>query len=183
MQTAEYDYEDFGQGQVAQSKADQSLLVRFYEHTRPCRNKPGEFETVDYIDIRKAGSRDCTVRAATGRDIERFPEHYARYKNRIGAPSEGTPLSEWAVVNRTLVERLSYLNIKTVEQLAAINDGNAPMEVRALGLKAKAAQWLDARVDDAAAAKLQEELALRDAQIEQLTKQVQSLAQQLNAET
>ncbi len=181
MSTAEYNYRDFEEG--GQAEADKSLAVKFFYKTCPKRGSPNEFEEREYIDIRQAGSREAVIRPATARDTERFHEHYRRFKDRTAAPESGTPLKEWALLNSEMVERLSFLNIKTVEQLSAINDVNAPMEVRALNLKQKAINWLEARKNDAAAANLQDALTMRDSQIEQLQGQVSQLIDQVTTLT
>ena len=94
---------------------------------------------------------------------------------------DGTPLSEWPAVSRAIVEQLAFANIKTVEALANCADSNANVIMGFHGLKAKAKNWLEQREGGAAAAKLAEELELRDAQLEILRKQNEELNERLKA--
>lgn len=146
MQNAEFDHRDFEQS--AQKEMDKSLLVKFYMKTVPDQAATEEagrpmFKDVEYIDIRVVGKKNGGVaRPARPHDFERFPQHYAMFKNRIEAPVEGTPLSEWPVIARSTVETLAFMNVKTVEQLAELSDTYCSQIMGGHGFKDKAKKFL-----------------------------------------
>lgn len=110
------------------AEADKHLLVRFFTkdvHDKTASAKAGHpvYREKEYIEIRVPGKRDPQAcRPATHQDINRFPEHYERFKKRTEEPTEGWPLKEWAQLTKGQVEQFSFLHIKTVEQLANIAD-------------------------------------------------------------
>lgn len=158
---------DFGITDMAFNRSmapgDDQLLVRFFPKPRENPEKTAAegrpiFEDVDYIEIRVPGEREVRYcQPANKLDINRFPEHYRRYKQRMSQETTtGTPLAEWPGVTRSQVEELKFINVTTVEQLLSISDTNAQkfMGIRALQQKAKA--YLDAAGGQAAANALAE---------------------------
>lgn len=133
----------------AQRELDKSLLVKFFYKQRPDSSaslKEGRpmFKEVVYIDIKVAGSRNGgACRPAREDDKARFPDHYHAFKTRTEAPTTGTPLAEWALMSRSLVEELAYHNVKTVEQLTTMPDVHLSKFQGLNTLKAKALKWLD----------------------------------------
>jgi len=181
---ADFDHNDFELD--AQNKADESLLVKFFiesvknarkslQHSRPI------FEEKEYISITVPGSRDNISRPASDRDKQRFPRHYAAFKQRIELPIEGTPLTEWPMINRSLADELAFRNLKTVEQLANLNDSNMAGLNGAQGLKQKAKKWLETTKDDTILAKLQDELSERDAKLATQAEQIASMLESIEA--
>ncbi len=144
---ADFDVADFDGSK--KSELDKQLLVKFFYKTRPDSSasiKEGRpmFKEVEYIDIKIAGDRNGGVcRAARVGDKSRFPEHYRAFKNRVEAPQTGTALSEWAMIPRTIVEQLSFMHVKTVEQLAGLSDNHAAALHGGYGFKAKAKKYLE----------------------------------------
>lgn len=164
-----------------QSEQDAHLFVKFFqkavrdekaskENGRAC------FTEREYIDIRVPGTRGTGAsRPATFQDKQRFPKHYAAFKQRVELPTEGTPLSEWAVISRTFAAELAYHEIKTVEQLAELNDNAASQLMGGYGYKAKAKEWLERAAADVTADRLQDELNKRDAKIQELSDKLEQL--------
>lgn len=144
MQTADFDHNDF-----QTNEADKSLLVKFFIKPRIDREateREGReiYKDVEHIDIKPAGDRNGSARPATDMDRRRFPEHYARFKNRIEAPMDmGTPLTEWAPCSRSRAEELAFANVKTVEQLANMADSQVASFMGLYALKEKAKTWLE----------------------------------------
>ena len=168
MQTAEYNHEDFQQNN--QNEADKTLLVKFYLKSVPDTAESAEkgrpmFRELEYIDIKVPGQRDGVARPATARDKGRFPQHYQAFKNRMEMPVSGTPLSEWSAVSRSMAEQLSFQNVKTVEQLADLNDSNMGFMPGLQTFKQKAKDWLLSTKDNAILGQLRDELTERDAKI------------------
>lgn len=137
-----------------QSEADKALLVRFF--TKPMKDAAATlaegrpiFKETEYIEIRIPGERDAAAcRPASLADAKRFPEHYAAFKSRIaGAQEIGTPLSEWPMITRSQAEELAFFSIKTVEQLVGMPDSSNHNFKSIVGLKQKAAEWLNKNKD------------------------------------
>lgn len=186
--TADYNHEDFEPRNA--SKADEGLMVKFYTASLPDKAASAEegrpmFKDVECVDIKVPGQRDGVARPASHQDKLRFPAHYRAFKDRTAAPSEGTPLTEWALVTRSLADQLTFMNIKTVEQLAEVADSNLHQMQGLVGLKQKAADWLENAKEEGLLAKLRAELEERDASILTLNEtleKVMARLEQLEAE-
>ena len=145
MHTA--NYEDFKNSNA--SKMDDDLMVRFFYKEREDKEKTlaeGRpcFKELEYVEIRVPGNRDAQAcRPATHRDKQRFSRHYEAFQKRVEMPEEGTLLKEWPQVSRSQVEELSFINVKTVEQLATMSDTHANKFHGGISLKDRAAQWLE----------------------------------------
>lgn len=147
MHTDTANYEDFKNSNA--SKMDDDLMVRFFykeredkiktlAEGRPC------FKEMEYVEIRVPGSRDAQAcRPATFRDKQRFSRHYEAFQKRIEMPEEGTLLKEWPQVSRSQVEELSFINVKTVEQVASMSDTHANKFHGGITLKDRAQKWLE----------------------------------------
>ena len=180
MQTAEFNPDDFRSS--AQSKMDEGLLVKFFIKARPDQAatvKEGRpmFRDVEYVDIKVPGDRNSGVcRPARQGDLERFPRHYAAFKNRVSDDLiEGTPLAQWPLISRSQVEELSFANVKTVEQLVAMSDVNASQFMGMNVLKAKAKEWLKLAKENKSKADLAAQLKKRDDEIDELKAAVKAL--------
>ena len=157
---------------------DSALAVRFYKHPRRNEEKSKEegrpiFEEVDYIEIVQPGNKDSIVkRPVMEMDKERFADGYRRFLERQDQDVlEGTPLEEWPAVTRSQVEELRYVNIRTVEQLAAISDSNAQQFMGLKGLKTKAVKFIESARDEATAealAEANEKMAKMQEQLDKL---------------
>ena len=132
------------------SHGDETLLVKFFLHPKQNQIKTKEagrpiFEDIPYIQIMQPGNKDSVkVAPATERDKQRFPEHYRKFVAREDQEAlEGTPLREWAGVTASQCKEFEFLNILTVEQLAAVSDSNG-QGIMGLGfLKEKAAKFIE----------------------------------------
>ena len=173
MQMAEYNHNDFSN----QQEADKALLVKFYYHEvqdTAESKKQGRpiFKEKLYLEIRIPGQRNVQVRRpATLRDKARFPDHLEAFEKRVEAPTEGTPLLEWALITRTQAEEMSFLNVKTVEQLASMKDTNTQQFMNGYKLREQAIKWLkthDKEGEDREKAELKASVAKLTEQVEQL---------------
>jgi len=86
-----------------------------------------------FIDERRADSHN-----------RRFPKQWEAFQAGRQAELGGTALIEWPLLLRSQVDALRQRNIYTVEQLAALPDGNAQF-LGGLDLREKAKKWLLAR--------------------------------------
>ena len=173
MQTADFNHNDFSNT----AEADKALMVRFFYknvQNKMESQKQGRpiFAEKTYIEIRIAGQRDAQAcRPATHADKQRFAAHLEAFEKRVEPPTEGMPLIEWALMTRTQAEELSFLHIKTVEQLATVKDGNIQNFMGGYELRKKAIKWLETNateVDDAEKAELRQDVAELKAQIKEL---------------
>jgi hypothetical protein len=145
------DVQDFS----STTEADKSLLVKFFYKEYPDKAKTLEsgrplFAEVECIEIRIAGRRDAQAcRPATYADKQRFPAHYEAFKARVAAPMEGLPLTEWPQIARSQIEQLSYLGVKTLEQLVSVSDSDITQMQGGNTLRAKATAWLESSNESA----------------------------------
>jgi len=167
MQTAEYNHNDFQQG-----NGDEQLLVKFFIKAVEDKAKSAQegrpiFKDVEYIDIRTPGQKDYVARPAREADRRRFPRHYEAFKARteVDEKLEGTLLTEWPGVTRAQAEELAFFNVKTVEQLAGMSDQNAQQFMGINALKRKAMQYIETAKNQAASTELRNELEKRDEQL------------------
>lgn len=134
---------------------DSGLFVEFYMEAvkdEEASVKEGRpiFRDREFIKIHIAGDKTrVTVRPIRlerdGRepsDPERFPRQWQAFKNKEFQPLEGTPITEWAPVTKSMAMELKAMNIHTVEALASVSDVNLNwMGARALRDQAKI--WLE----------------------------------------
>lgn len=169
---ADYSLTEMAMNTGVGAPGDETLLVKFF--LEPVQNKERSneegrpiFEEREFVSIMVPGQKDnIVIREARETDKDRFPRHYAAFKNRVEQVVDGTPLEEWPAVTRSQVEELKFFNVFTVEQLAEISDSNAQnfMGIQLLRQKAKA--FLEAANDVGAMAdKLSAEIEKRDVEI------------------
>lgn len=173
-----------GSFSVTPDPADANLLVKFFMKTKENGyDKDGvpQFREVEYVDIRVPGKQDPVVKPVDFRIKQRFPQHYAAFKNRTAAPSQGFPLKEWAVIPRTLVEQMAFFNVKTVEQLASISDVNAAKIRGATKYKLAAQQFLESNKENGQYMKMAELLKERDDVIEAQEERIADLERKIQA--
>lgn len=183
MQTADFNHNDFSQT----AEADKTLMVRFFYknvQNKMETQKQGRavFKEKTYIEIRVAGQRDALAcRPATHADKQRFAPHFEAFEKRVEPPTEGMPLMEWPLITRSQAEELSFLHIKTVEQLATIKDSNIQNFMGGYTLREKAVKWLEtnnAESIDREKEEMRKEMAMLKAQVaEMLAAQVPSTSE------
>lgn len=107
---------------------------------------------------------DTRERPVDSIDKVRFAQRIAQFEATQGESDgiEGFRLEEWPQITRAQAENLKYRKIYTVEQLAETPDGNLQNVMGGMGLKQKAAEYLEkttgAEAQLAAMAKRIEEL-------------------------
>lgn len=147
VQTADFDHNSFATGREAE--ADSALMVKFFmkeKEDTDATQAAGRpiYKDREYIEIRVPGKRDALAcRPASEGDKARFPRHYDMFIRRVEAPTEGTPLTEWPQISRSMAEELSFLRVKTVEQFVQMSDIDAAKIRGGMGLKQKAKEFLE----------------------------------------
>lgn len=160
---------------------DGSLRLRFEMLPRKNEEKSAAegrpiFDEVEYIEIVIPGEKDNVHRPVQEKDRQRFSRQYADWKARGDkAGAAGTPLSAWPAISRAEVEELAYFNVRTVEELANVSDGNAQKYRGVQLLKQKAQDFLSAAAGEAPMTKLRSEVAERDTQIAELQRQMKEM--------
>lgn len=148
METAPYNPQDFQAG--GRHEADKSLLVKFFikprqDHAASKEEGRPIFKDTEYIDIKIPGNRSGgACRPATNGDKQRFPDHYAAFKQRTNQDDGviGTPLTEWPIMSRSMAEELAFFHVITVEQLATMADVQVGKFMGLFQIKEKAKLWL-----------------------------------------
>jgi len=173
MQTAEFNHDDF----TNTAEADKSLMVRFFyknvenKMESQAQGRP-VFKEKTYIEIRVAGQRNVQAcRPVTHADKRRFPRHFEAFEKRVEPPTEGMPLMEWPKITRSQAEELSFMNVKTVEQLANMKDSNLQQFMNGNKLRDQAIKWLEtnsAETDNREKEELRATIAKMQEQIEAL---------------
>jgi hypothetical protein len=111
---------------------DDKLHVKFF--TKAYRNDELSikenrpiYEDKDCIQIMVPGDKhNIIMRPVWDQDIQRWPAKWKAYKEGREQIQTGTPLTRAPFLTEGAVEELNYLNIRTVEQLANLSDGNMP---------------------------------------------------------
>ncbi len=160
---------------------DEGLHVKFY--TRPVKNaiKSAEqnrdiYDDLTYVMIFVPGDDKLKIDIiATRQYFDRFPNEYKAFQSKAVVTETGTPLEAWGALAPSLIAEMKYLQIHTVEALAAMSDSNAQRFQGAHALRQKAQTWLKAAEGTAELERQQGELAKRDAEIAELRKMVEAI--------
>jgi hypothetical protein len=170
------------------AEQDKHLIVLFTEepwHDKSESAKQGRpiYTQRDFVLIMVPGDKDSVVkRPATQMDIDRFPMHYQRYKNkqeqRFG---NGTPLRAVAFLSASQAKELEFFNVYTVEQLATIPDVHAQKFMGIHGLKKLANDYLTLAREQAPMTAMREEMEKKDQQIAAQAQAIDELGQRLKA--
>ena len=135
-------------------------LVKFYQQWREHKFQSleagypiGEFE--DFIEIRGLGDQDKTVvdRKVKDQDKLEYREQWALYQAGLAQIPTGTPLTSWAQLSPSEVQRLHGFNIYTIEALVAVDDlGLQNIGPGARELQKRATHYLEHEIPRSAAA-------------------------------
>lgn len=140
------------------------------------------FHNMEMIEIIIPGNRESIVnRFVRQEDRERWPAIYAAFKAGQEAPLDGTPIKEWAAIDRAQAEELAYFNVRTVEALAELSDA-AMMKVSPMGghaLREKAKAWLEQAKGNAPLMEMQARAERAEADKAALERQLADLAGRL----
>ena len=100
------------------------------------------FKDTEYVKIIVPGSSTSIVqKPVRDDDRRRFAAAYAKFKQ--GDPEQliGTPLTEIPWLTRSQVEELAYLKVRTLENLADLNDSVCTNTPGMFDIKKKAQAW------------------------------------------
>ena len=151
-------------------------VVKIERDHRPVDDK-GTYEEVHWIEYAAKGGNGDTTRDKVARlkkDRMLWPviePIYQAWLKGQEEPEDGTPLSVWPAVTKGQVEQLRFMHIRTVEDVANMND--AAMQRYGMGarsLRDKAQAFVTAKQGEASIA---EALSKRDEQIADLQLRLQ----------
>ncbi|TXH48659.1 MAG: hypothetical protein E6Q97_24265 [Desulfurellales bacterium] len=165
------------------------VTPRFFEETKKTNeideNGLPVFRTIEYVELLIAGDKgNSPVKRVTQGVKDQFPNEYAMWKSRRVNPDmigDGIPLSLWPLIPTEMAKALEYMNVFTVQQLAALSDGaiSKPGAIGLRDMREKAKAFIDSAKSAAPIAKLEVEnkelkqrLELMQTQMEQLVQAV-----------
>lgn len=167
-------------------------MPRFY--MRPVQNafrskQEGRpiFDDVEYVEILIPGQKSTVDERVKDEHRDRWPRQYEAFKAGQEAAQDGWALEEWPGLTRSQVEELKFFHVRTVETLAALDDGALakvfPMGGFAIREKAQrdlAAAAGSAPTDALAAenAQLREKMAVMEETIETLRAELEQARRQ-----
>jgi hypothetical protein len=160
---------------------DNKLFVEFFRKPKLHPGKSTEagravYEEVDYIRIFVPGDKTSVVeRPVSQMDADRFADRYAKWKAGQEDAVVGTPLSALPGMSPSKVEEYKYFKVMTVEQLADANDNLGQKFMGFQQDKARARAFMEVAANNAPIERMNEELAKRDAQIEELKAMVEAM--------
>ena len=163
-----------------QAEADRKLFVVFYRDVQKNELKSIEagrpiFDEVDLIKIITPGSRDSFVGIADHEYQQRFPTHWARYKQGKSQEISGTPLNQLPWLGISQIAEFNAVGCHTVEQLVGMSDQLSQKFMGHHAVKQRAAQYLNLAKENAPLMKMEAELKKRDDEIAQLQETVNAL--------
>lgn len=159
---------------------DEKLIVRFEDHphlddaaSREA-NRP-IFKMTPYIKIMIPGDKDTQVhRPVREGDKTRFAKAYLAF-TAGQTQVQGFPLSEWPKMTRAQVEELKYFNIRTIEDLANVNDSQTHRFMGIIQLREEARSHLRLLKEAEPLNAVQAELKQRDETIATMQAQIAAL--------
>ena len=153
------------------------LYVEFYMHAEEDAKatleagRPIHKETA-YVMIMVPGDKGSIVKRPVRlgshekHDNNRFFHEYTAFLQSKAAPIEGMLLEDWKEVNAAVVLDLQHLGIRTVEDVADLNDSSLGKYMGLSDLKTKAKKYLEQAKVGAPKKQLEAALKERDNKIE-----------------
>lgn len=125
--TSDADFLPFLNGKM---EDDSSLIPRFFVAAKLMGAKSEAakrpiYEDREYVEIKiKGQDKQVVVHEVDEKIKARFPIGYALFLRQKPAPVVGTPIEQLAEVGPSMAHHLKGLNLRTVEDLAAVTDEN-----------------------------------------------------------
>ena len=115
------------------------------------------------------------VNKVTDADRAEFPQAYEAFQKGLELVPEGTPIEAWPRLDRAMIEELKGLGLRSVEEIAALDDRGTQRAMGLTGLRSLARAYLDEAAAGALSAALMKEndelkveLARQSRQLEEL---------------
>lgn len=165
--------------------ADDRLMIKFELFPHPNETKSLEaghpvYDDKEYITIIVPGDKTSIVhRPVWAQDKERFSRQYAQFKQGQEQTVVGLPLKLWGGMTLGQAKEFEYFNVKTVEQLAEMSDGNGISIQGFNGLKARARDYIAQTKEQQPLLELRAENEKKDAELAALTQSFTELSGQV----
>jgi hypothetical protein len=165
--------------------ADDRLMIKFELFPHPNETKSLEaghpvYDDKEFITIIVPGDKTSIVhRPVWAQDKERFARQYAQFKQGQEQTVVGLPLKLWGGITLGQAKEFEYFNIKTVEQLAEMSDGNGIVIQGFNGLKQRAKDYVAQTKDQQPMMEMRAELEKKDSEIAALSQNFQELSVQV----
>lgn len=175
----------FAEGDVGQRTSAVVILEFWTDHVPDAE---GNLQSVDWVRWARVGSNGSTSEDKISRIRKHNPtvwqaiqRGYDLWKQGQDLPVDGTPLEAWSGLSKGQVAALKLLNIRSVEDLATVND--ATMDKIGSGsraLREKALKFCEAQQSGVTA--MAAKAAAAEATIRQLTERLNELEARLLAQ-
>ena len=159
-------------------------VLKFWTEYEDVAGKPGEPREVHMVEWVKKGTNGATTCEKVARALkdnglrEVIDPPYRSWLKGQEEPAEGTSLSAWPGVNPAMADRLKALHLRSVEDVAGMNDADmVRVGMGAGALRDKARAFVSAKKD---AAPLAEAVAKKDAEIAELRAQIAELTETMD---
>jgi|694.fasta_scaffold12049_9 hypothetical protein len=135
------------------------LLIRFAlqrsmnEYRTQAEGRP-IYDEEEIVFIRVKGSKDEVSHLVTDEIRREYKDLYDRWKTNQAAPLTGTPLDEWPKASVSFIDEMRLYGVRTVEELAGLNDGQVSQNPGWMTFRSQAQAWLEAAADSAAVTRL-----------------------------
>lgn len=124
--------------------------VDYVHVTAPYSKDIFKQEAKDWFDIQ---AREVEAQRLPRQWLDQWKADYSLWRNGQEIPLRGTPIKGWPIISPAQQETLIHAGIKTVEDLAGVNDeGIRRVGMGAVELKKKADSWLRTAEDKGAVA-------------------------------
>lgn len=160
------------------SSTENGAIVQFFRDAVQNNFKSAQegrpiYEEKDFIRITTPGdTRTVVVERVNDVHKRQYPKSWDAYSKGLDEVLEGTPISQWNQASLSQAKELAHFNVRTVEQLATVSDGNLQhMGPGFQALRERAKQFLQTTTADAGATEVAREN-------EQLREQNQLLKEQ-----
>jgi hypothetical protein len=178
---------DFSMTQRAMEgrSADDRLMIKFELFPHPNEIKSLEaghpiYDDKEFITIIVPGDKTSIVhRPVWAQDKERFARQYAQFKQGMEQTVVGLPLKLWGGMTLGQAKEFEYFNVKTVEQLAEMSDGNGVNIQGFPGLKQRARDYVSQTKEQQPLMEMRAEIEKKDAEISALSSSFTELSGQV----
>lgn len=183
-ETADFDLEDFENPRRSDAKAFARFhLLPIVDEAKSAEAGRPIYNDVEFVEIIVPGNQtNRPVLKVTSIERQRFARQYKAWKESGSSEYlEGTPLTEVPWITRSQVEELAYSRVRTLEQLASVDDLACQRMMGLLDLRRKAQAALTRAEASAPFTKLQEQLDKLAAENASLKLSVEAQAEKIKS--
>lgn len=133
-----------------------------------------QFDEREFVEITIAGDNKTQIdKPVSDRERQRWPTVYKAFVEEGKQIIEGFPIEQWPLLSLGQVEKLKFISVRTVEQLAGLDDnGLSAYGPGGRDLQNQAKAFIDKATDSKDYSKLASENDSMKADIEMLKKQL-----------